>query len=87
MTITIASNGATLIGARNPVYANAEKTMVNVDAKFSHYESLGITENDGYLPFLCNPDDPESHGREMLAKALAGEYGTIGDYVPVVEEE
>tara|TARA_R100000234_G_scaffold18421_1_gene10253 strand:+ start:743 stop:1003 length:261 start_codon:yes stop_codon:yes gene_type:complete len=81
MTITIKGNGATLIGAKNPVYANPEKTSVWVDAKFSHYADLGMTENDGYYKFLCNPHDPEEHGREMLTKALAGEYGTVGDYV------
>ncbi len=81
MTITIQGNGATLIGAKNPVWANEEKTLIELDCKFSHYPSLGITENDGYLSFMANPDDPEEHGRLIFANAKKGEYGTIKDYV------
>tara|TARA_R100000773_G_C4195765_1_gene99996 strand:+ start:628 stop:894 length:267 start_codon:yes stop_codon:yes gene_type:complete len=81
MTITIQGNGATLIDAKNPVWANEEKTLIELDCKFSHYPSLGITENDGYLSYMANPDDPEEHGRQIFEKAKAGEYGTVGDYV------
>ena len=81
MTITIAFNGATLIGARNPVWANAENTLILLDCKFSHYASLGMTENDGYYEFLANPNDTEEHGRQIYAAAVNGDYGTVGAYV------
>ena len=69
MTITIQGNGATLIDAKNPVWANEEKTLIELDCKFSHYASLGITENDGYLSYMANPDDPEEHGRQIFEKS------------------
>ena len=81
MTITIQFNGATLIGARNPVWANEEKTLISLECKFSHYESMGLTENDGYYGFTADPNDPELHGRQIFEKAKAGDYGTVGDYV------
>jgi hypothetical protein len=85
MTITIKNNGATLIGAKNPQYMDEDNIFIVLEAKFSHYADIGITENDGYMTFVCNPDDYEPHGREMHAQALAGEYGTIADFVPVEE--
>jgi len=84
MTITINANGATLLGAKNPVWANEEKTSIELQCKFSHYESLGLTENDGYYQFTASLDDIEPHGVEIFNKAKAGDYGTIADYV---EEE
>ena len=81
MTIKIQGNGATLVGAKNPVWANAENTLIVLECKFSHYANLGMTENNGYYEFLANPEDPEQHGREIYAKAANGDYGTVGDYV------
>ena len=86
MTITIQSNGATLIDAKNPVWANEEKTLIQLDCKFSHYASLGITENDGFISFLANPEDLEEHGRLIFTNAKKGEYGTVGEYVAPKEE-
>lgn len=87
MTITIQSLGATLLGARNPVWGEAEKTSIILECKFSHYESIGVTENDGYLSFGAFADDIEQHGREIFAEAKAGNYGTIGDYVAPTDSE
>ena len=87
MTITIQSNGATLLGAKNPVWANEENTLIQLDCKFSHYASLGITENDGYAAFMAAPNDIEEHGRQIFEKAKAGDYGTVGDYVAPKEGE
>tara|TARA_R100000458_G_C8049730_1_gene97413 strand:- start:168 stop:416 length:249 start_codon:yes stop_codon:yes gene_type:complete len=81
MTITIKKIGATLIGAKNPVWANKEQTLIQLDCKFSHYAAIGITENNGYLSFMADPDDPEEHGRQIFEKAKAGDYGTVGDFV------
>ena len=81
MTIKIKGNGATLLGAKNPVWANEENSLILLDCKFSHYHALGMTENDGYYGFLANPNDPEEHGRQIYANAVNGDYGTVGAYV------
>jgi len=81
MTIKIQGNNATLVGAKNPVWANEEQTLIQLDCKFSHYSSIGITENDGYLSFLADPNDTEEHGRQIYANAVNGDYGTVGAYV------
>tara|TARA_R110001583_G_scaffold155239_1_gene306934 strand:- start:762 stop:1031 length:270 start_codon:yes stop_codon:yes gene_type:complete len=88
MAITIANTNYTLVGAKNPVWGDKEKTYYQVECKFSHYESIGITDNDGYLPFAARADDPEAHGVEIFNACKAGTYGTIGDYVaPEAEED
>ena len=87
MAITIANTNYTLIGAKNPVWDNKEKSIIQVECKFSHYESIGITENDGYLEFAARADDPEPHGVEIFNACKAGTYGTIGDYVAPEEDE
>tara|TARA_R100000773_G_C4181275_1_gene90896 strand:+ start:497 stop:775 length:279 start_codon:yes stop_codon:yes gene_type:complete len=87
MTITIKSLGATLLGAKNPVWGDEKKTFIVLDCKFSHYANMGMTENDGYYSFGANPDDVEEHGKLIYEKAKAGEYGTIGDYVAPKEPE
>ena len=81
MTIKIKINGATLIDAKNPRWMDEEKTSIVLECKFSHYADLGMTENNGYYEFGATPDDPEEHGRQILEKAKAGDYGTVGDYV------
>ena len=81
MTIKIKINGATLIDAKNPRWTNEEKTHIILECKFSHYADIGMTENDGYYEFGASPDDVEEHGRQILEKAKAGDYGTVGDYV------
>jgi hypothetical protein len=53
-------------------WSNKEKTAFSCDVNFSQ---LGIT------PFAPSPNDPEAHGREIYARSMAGEFGTIADYV------
>ena len=81
MTIKIKLNGGILIDAKNPRWMYEEKTSIVLECKFSHYADMGMTENDGYYEFGATPDDPEEHGRQILEKAKAGDYGTVGDYV------
>jgi hypothetical protein len=33
-------------------------------------------------PFIASPDDVEAHGREIYAKAKAGEFGPVAAYLP-----
>lgn len=60
--------------AKNPVWANAEHTLIDLITKWD-----GI---DQELPFTASPTDVEEHGRAIFAAAQAGEYGTVAEYVP-----
>jgi hypothetical protein len=60
--------------AKNPVWANAEHTLIDLTIKWD-----GINEE---FPFTANPNDCEEHGRVIFAAAAAGAYGSIGVYVP-----
>ena len=42
-------------------------------------------EIDEDLPFTASPNDVEEHGRDLFARATAGEFGAIAAYVaPVI---
>jgi hypothetical protein len=60
--------------AKNPVWANAEHTMIDLTVRFAE-----IPED---LPFTASPDDTEAHGRAIFAAAQAGEYGPVAEYLP-----
>ena len=64
-----------LIDAKNPKWANAEKTLIQVQAKWQHLES------EGYLMFTANPNDVEAHGVDLYNRCVAGEFGAVADYV------
>ena len=64
-----------LIDAKNPQWVNAEKTLIQVQAKWQHLET------EGYLMFLANPNDVEAHGRDLYQRCVNGEFGTIAEYV------
>lgn len=38
----------------------------------------------GWIPFTASPDDVEPHGRELYARAVAGEFGPVA---PLQEEQ
>jgi hypothetical protein len=60
--------------AKDPRWANAEHTMVDLTVRFAE-----IPED---LPFTASPDDCEAHGRALFAAAVAGEYGPVAEYLP-----
>jgi hypothetical protein len=69
------TNVRTLVSASNPVYGDAANTTVRLKATFAELPNLpGID-------FLAVSSDVEAHGKEILARALAGEFGAIGAYV------
>jgi hypothetical protein len=35
------------------------------------------------VPFTASPDDVEAHGVEIFQRCTAGDFGAIGDYVPL----
>src|SRR5699024_8431351 len=66
------------INARNPVYMNADGTMIDVEYEHPEY---------GWIPFTATADDIEQLGRDIYAAAMAGAYGEIAPYVGPSEEE
>ena len=69
----------TIVSVTNPQWANAEGTAIDVVARFA--------EIDEDLPFTAVPNDVEAHGREIFARASAGEFGAIDVYVPPSDEQ
>ena len=64
--------------ADRPQWANAEKTAINLTVEF---------EGLGEVPFTAIAEDPEEHGRELFAKAAAGEFGRVRPYVAPKDPE
>jgi hypothetical protein len=64
-----------LIYAKNPVWANRSKTLINLTVRFEE-----INED---LPFTANPNDSETHGREIYSRASVGEFGAVAPFNPI----
>jgi len=62
--------------ARNPQFTSAG--FVDLEIEHPDY---------GWLPFSAHPNDPEEHGRDLYARAIAGEFGPIAAYVPPPQPE
>ena len=62
--------------AKNPVWVNAEHTMIDLTIKWD-----GINEE---LPFTASPIDCEAHGRAIFEAAFTGKFGPVAEYVPPV---
>ncbi len=58
---------------KNPRYANADKTLIDVEI---------LNPVFGWIPFTANPQDVEAHGRDLFAMLAAGEGRPVADYVP-----
>jgi hypothetical protein len=59
--------------AKDPVWANAEHTMIDLTIKWD-----GINEE---LPFTASPTDCEAHGRAIFGQAVQGAFGLVAEYV------
>jgi hypothetical protein len=59
--------------AKDPVWANAEHTMIDLTIKWD-----GINEE---YPFTASPTDVEAHGRAIFEQASQGAFGTVAEYV------
>jgi hypothetical protein len=57
-----------------PLWANEESTAIDCMVTFDH---IGQP-----VPFTASINDVAEHGREIFARAVAGEFGTVADYVP-----
>lgn len=61
-----------ILAVSMPTWANAERSAINLLIEHETY---------GLLPFGADPNDPEPHGRALFARAVAGEFGPIAEYV------
>jgi len=64
----------TIESAHRPAYFDAAGTVITLQVKFTELESE--------VPFGATPTDPEAHGRDLYARAVAGEFGPVAPYVP-----
>lgn len=60
------------VEGKNPRYSDSQAVTVDLEINHPDY---------GWIPFTASPDDPEQHGRDIYAAAIAGEYGPIAPYV------
>ncbi len=56
---------------RNPIFANADNTLINCEIEHPNY---------GWIPFTASDTDSEQEGREIYAALVAA--GNIAAYVP-----
>ncbi len=60
--------------ARNPKWANAEHSMIDLEVDFSPLD-------EEWLPYTASPTDTEvEHSRDLYTQALNGAYGNIEDW-------
>ena len=61
-----------LTNIRNPIYGDADHTVINV-----------IVDTDEYrdIPFTASPNDPLQHGVNLYNELISGVYGIITSYV------
>lgn len=59
---------------KNPIWANAEHTMINCEVIFNHFP-------DEWLPFTADPTDVMEYSKTIFDECVAGEYGEIAEYV------
>lgn len=63
---------------KNPVWANAEKTLIDCQVNFD-----ALSED--FVLFTASPNDSTQYGPEIFAACVSGIYGPIGDYAPPVQ--
>ena len=64
----------TLQYAKDPVYADVDETVIALIVKWE--------ECAEEMPFGATPWDTEEYGRDLYARAKAGEFGEVAPYVP-----
>lgn len=63
----------TLEYAKDPIYNSDDGQQIHLMVKFAEF--------DEELPFNATSFDPMPHGRDLYARAVAGEFGPIAPYV------
>jgi hypothetical protein len=61
-----------LISASSPAWVNENQSVIDLVANF---------EGIGEVPFTASSTDREAHGRDIFARAAAGEFGPVAAYV------
>jgi hypothetical protein len=59
---------------KNPVWANAEHTRIDCEVDFGHLD-------EDFVPFTADPSDKMEYSKTIFDECVAGQYGTIGEYV------
>lgn len=67
-----------ITNAQKPVWANAEKTLIDLEIDHPVF---------GSIQFTASPEDVEAHGRELFARATAGDFGPVADYIAPAPQE
>lgn len=67
----------TIQSARAPRWDNADHTCLTLMVAFNELA-------DGEMPFTACADDATEHGRDLFARALAGEFGPVRAFAPPV---
>ena len=67
-------NERTINSARNPKWANYQKTSINLEVNFDELDEESVE-------FNAHPDDIVSWGPELFNRAVAGEFGEIAEWV------
>ena len=62
----------TVKSAREPQWNNTDRTSLNLLVTFEE-----TAETLGEMPFTASPDDCEGYGRDLFARAVALEFGSI----------
>ena len=65
----------TYTDARNPRWADIGQTYIELEVNFDNLE-------EEYVPFAANPNDSMAHGVEIYNRAVAGDFGEVGAYIP-----
>jgi hypothetical protein len=68
-----------LKSASNLKWVDEAHTSINLTVNF---EEIGQD-----VPFHATPNDTEEHGRDIYARAIAGEFGAIAEWTPPTTEE
>jgi hypothetical protein len=61
---------------RNCKWATEDHSCIECEVNFDH------VNDEEWSPFGANQNDHYEHGREIFARAVAGEFGEIAEYVP-----
>lgn len=69
----------TVISAESPAWGDADHTFIGLTVTFEC-----LKDTLGAVHFCARQDDPETHGQDIYARAVAGDFGTVAEYTAPV---
>lgn len=63
-----------ITSARNPIFKSADSQAIDLLVVFDG--------SSVEVPFTASNSDLEAHGRDLFARAMAGEFGAVSQFVP-----